>query len=695
MKKNINLVFKFFLIGLYSLQLFVLLCLLLAFNFQLSTRVAHAATISKAPNNLGLVDYWPLNEGIGLGAGDFAGSNNNGTLSGSTLPAWINGKRGGALSFNGSTARVNLGTVNITASTTVSAWIKTSSAGQVPVFSNRGNGLYFGLTGGRFFIYYNTGTPGAGHTSAASVNSNTWRHVVWTSDGSTSRLYIDGNLDSSQAQARTAQSGTAYIGYDSSNNEYFPGSVDEVRIYNTTLSASQISDLYKAGSTVLNSSRNKKLTNGLLAMWSFNAEELTASVAYDATGNSKHATLLGSPKKTIGKVAQGLSFLDSSQYASSSVYSELGTSNQPYSFAAWVKPATGETDGNVIHMSSNGSGVGWCLPPISLVSGKATANSWNGNTVTATGVSTISPNQWYHLATTWDTSGLKIYVNGVLENTASQATYSASGTGNYLWLSFTPGSCAANAGDFDGSYDEVRVYGRSLSASEIYSLYSQNETKINFPQNSKSASGLVGMWSFNGPDYDSSSTTAEVLDVSGNGNRGNNFSATLTQGKVGQALNFNGTNSRVIIPDSNSLDATNVTVSAWFRADSWADGDRNGVFIKGEAYYLTVDPNGKIHVYAYGKTSAGYHASNATLNINEWYHVALTIDDNGFKTYINGVLDNTVSTGGSVSVSGADAAIGSEHNGTGRFFNGKIDEVRVYNRALSAAEIKQLYNMGR
>ncbi len=663
--------------------------------FLLSATKVHAAVISKAPNNLGLVDYWSFNEGGGMRAGDSAGSQNHGTLSGSMLPSWVNGKKGGALYFDGSSSRVNLGSVNITASTTVSAWIKTTSAGQVPIFSNRGNGLYFGMTGGKFFVYYNTGTPSPGLSTSASVNNNTWRHVVWTSDGSTSKLYVDGVLDNTVVQARAAQSGTAYIGYDNSNNEYFPGYIDEVRVYNTTLSASDVRALYQAGQTVFNTARNNKSTNGLIALWSFNSPDISGNTVYDRSGGVRNLNLASGSSKTVGKVAQGISFSGVSQNASSSGFTELGTYGQQYSFSVWVKPARGETDGNVIHVSAGSNGLGWCIPPITLVSGKARANSYTGSLVSATSVTTITSDRWHHLVMTWDPTGLKIYVNGVLENTATQSTYSASGLPNYVWLSQSPGTCLGNAGDYDGGIDEVRVYNKALSASEVYNLYFQNETKINSSQNSRLNSGLVGLWSFNGPDYDSSSSTAEVLDASGSGNRANNISATLTQGKVGQALNFNGSSAYVSIPDSNSLDTTSVTVSAWVKANSWSDVDRKAIFIKGNAYYMTVTPAGKVAVYGYGKTSTGYHLSNATLSANEWYHIAMTIDDNGFKIYINGSLDNTITTGGTLDTSTAVASIGAEFNGVSRFFNGKIDEVRVYNRVLSATEIKQLYDMAR
>src|SRR5450830_343970 len=62
---------------------------------------ADASVIQTPPNNIGLVGYWSFNEGTSTKATDFSGHGNNGTLSGSTLPTWVAGKLGGALSFDG------------------------------------------------------------------------------------------------------------------------------------------------------------------------------------------------------------------------------------------------------------------------------------------------------------------------------------------------------------------------------------------------------------------------------------------------------------------------------------------------------------------------------------------------------------------------------------------------------------------
>lgn len=191
---------------------------------------------------------WNLDEGSGTTAYNGGTSTTSGVISGAT---WTTGpNKNSALSFT-SGQRVNLGSVTTPINVTVAAWIKTTSSSQQPVFSNRGNGLYFGVTGGKFFIYYNN-SHAPGMTSVKSVNDNKWHHVVWTSNGTTATMYVDGQLDSSASQIRNNNdAGTAYIGYDAPNNEYFTGSVSEVAVYTQKLSQEEIQHLYASGLTTI------------------------------------------------------------------------------------------------------------------------------------------------------------------------------------------------------------------------------------------------------------------------------------------------------------------------------------------------------------------------------------------------------------------------------------------------------------
>jgi prepilin-type N-terminal cleavage/methylation domain-containing protein len=177
---------------------------------------------------------WNLNTGFGNSVSNNAGNGSN-AISTITNASWVNSEPyGNALSFS-SGANVNVGTINLPQKTTVGAWILTTSISQQPIFSNRGTGLYFGTTGGRFFVYYNSAAPQS-MTSSQLINDGKWHYLVWTSDGITSKMYIDGKLDSQTTQTRAGNdSSTAYIGFDQPNNENFNGFIGSVQVYNSEI----------------------------------------------------------------------------------------------------------------------------------------------------------------------------------------------------------------------------------------------------------------------------------------------------------------------------------------------------------------------------------------------------------------------------------------------------------------------------
>src|SRR3989338_9509033 len=108
-------------LGFRILKLGFILTLLFIF---MPTHIANAGIIGKPPSNLGLVGYWSFNEGIGPYAGDSSGNRNQGTLTNG--PTWVDGKRGKALSFDGSNDYVNVASstsLNITNAITISGWI--------------------------------------------------------------------------------------------------------------------------------------------------------------------------------------------------------------------------------------------------------------------------------------------------------------------------------------------------------------------------------------------------------------------------------------------------------------------------------------------------------------------------------------------------------------------------------------------
>jgi hypothetical protein len=193
---------------------------------------------------------------------------------------------GNALSFNGSTNYVSLSMVSgipTSGSVTVEAWLNVSSS------SNYLNWFNLGTSGGGYALYIKNNTiyvnniGGTTWNTGVSITNGTWTHIAFSYDGSTEKLYKNGVMSATSSNGYSAASGGATIGYSAigSSSGYFAGSIDEVRIWNTALTDSQISA--SMNSTISSG------TSGLQAYFKF--DETTGSSAADATGNGNTGTV--------------------------------------------------------------------------------------------------------------------------------------------------------------------------------------------------------------------------------------------------------------------------------------------------------------------------------------------------------------------------------------------------------------------
>jgi glucose/arabinose dehydrogenase/PKD repeat protein len=187
---------------------------------------------------------------------------------------------------------------------------------------------------------------------------------------------------------------------------------------------------------------------------------------------------------------------------------------------------------------------------------------------------------------------------------------------------------------------------------------------------------------------DASGTTAR--DASGFGNNGTlqNGPTWTTAGKYGGALTFDGVNDRVTIPDADNLDLSTLTLEAWVKPrvrGNWdnillKEGQNNlayGMYATGDA--ATNKPNGAVgDAEVYGTSALGTGA---------WKHVALTYDGSAMRLYVGGTLVATKTGVSAPRTTDGVLSIGGDAVWADEFFDGQIDELRVYDRALTAAQV--------
>ena len=264
--------------------------------------------------------------------------------------------------------------------------------------------------------------------------------------------------------------------------------------------------------------------------------------------------------------------------------------------------------------------------------------------------------------------------------------------------------------DTFGTVDDVRIYNRALGATEVAKLSQSGAVKfttssVNLQQGSTLANGLVGHWTFDGPD-----TTDRIYDRSGQNNHGYfNGGATSSAkviGKLGQALNFDGSNDDVRVPFSSTLEPAVVSFGGWVNVrTSTANTDDRIIGSVGGATGYGVVLNDDFHgcastgISVFVAASGDFCLSYTSFALNTWYHVMATYDGvDTMRMYVNGAqvaIDTNV--GGAISYGSDPFCFGDEPTGatcSGNPFAGALDDVRVYNRALTSTEVKQLYQLG-
>ncbi len=238
---------------------------------------------------------------------------------------------------------------------------------------------------------------------------------------------------------------------------------------------------------------------------------------------------------------------------------------------------------------------------------------------------------------------------------------------------------------FSGLVDDIRIYDRALipAAEVILNCGLRCDAKA------------VAYYSFNG----------NANDSSGHNNNGTVNGAVLTHDRFGcpnRAYRFDGSGDYIRIPDHNSLTLGNEgTLAAWIYTDTFKN--YAGIIHKGtqasfsdEEYSLQFWNDTKIRLLLNGATpeliasSADFKTPSAGY-INSWHHIAVTWNSSGSKFYVDGNINNSSIKTANAIDRGGDLMIGSQLPGN-YYFDGRIDEVVMYNRALSADEIALLAN---
>lgn len=314
---------------------------------------------------------------------------------------------------------------------------------------------------------------------------------------------------------------------------------------------------------------------------------------------------------------------------------------------------------------------------------------WFGDpsgTIASLSYSSISANTWYNVVLTWNqsTSTVTGYMNGVLDvNNSSWVRWPTSFVNVGIGLGY-------NSRYFLGNIGQVSIYNRALSAAEIFQNYNASKKRY-YPEENIVTNGLVLNIDPSKPSsYAGSGNT--IYDLSGAGNTGSLINGPTFSGLNGGSIVFDG-NDNIEIASISSISG-DFTVGVWFYTTATpnvyykrlVDFDfRNGFWLGRNANTYTWGGGIKEGSLPYG--------IYLPFTNGEWHYLVSIRSGSTHILYGDGIANTTSNTVTSGDLSSAGKIlIAREYNDSTSFLDGRIAQVQIYNRALSAVEVQQNYN---
>lgn len=311
---------------------------------------------------------------------------------------------------------------------------------------------------------------------------------------------------------------------------------------------------------------------------------------------------------------------------------------------------------------------------------------------------------WHHFeAVKNTTSSIILYIDGkmIKTNAATTADSSLSGTSPPLYIGI---DSDGSSNSFQGDIDSVSIFNYARDANQIKAdafLHPQTAGSIGSTVVDTNSNGLVGHWKMDEASWNG--TAGEVLDTSGNGNNGVRVGdAATSAGKYGNGGTFDGTGDYINIGDKSTLEGMpQLTISGWVYLDSLPTenyvpfGKDSG----SGGYRIVIASDGGVSIALATTNNAWYTsgtvaASSSNITTGNWHHITGTYDGSWVKIYLDGkeLGRGSQSISGNIISDSNEIRFGFETSYNIDYLDGKLDEIRFYNRALSPAEVQALYN---
>ena len=562
------------------------------------------------------------------------------------------------LSFDGINDYVDLGdTITFVGETTMSmsVWVKADSlytgggsSDGYPAFlwkADGAGGEGFALCKDRASNTLRFFTNFSAITTTLAITTDTWYHIVATWDGTTKKIYVNDNLEASGSFSTPIADTSLDLcigrGGDGSNYsyKYWDGNITNINIYDTALSTAEITALYN----------KEEVTSG--RVYHNSGKTLT-----DESNHNSLVTLSGAVTSDDGFVFDGTN----DKVTASSTILGLGDKSGSFKIKFDTLPEYGYIMGNE-QVGLSGFDTGFELYTVgttmSMMIGKAAAGHYLtcGATVT-TGVEYIF---------TWKQESNQLFM--YKDNVLFASDLISDGTEGAGSVNFHAGVTTNGLQMFDGVLSDIALYDKALSTEEITAL--SNDEEITDSR----------VFFHNGKALNSKSTAHNGVIVNSDGE-----------------YEFDGTNDYI---DTSIIQNTPMS----FTSNVYLDNNNYAILFGSQnagtssVLYLGTGASGVMQINIRGDSGGIQQVNGSTLPESTWVQVGYVLSDTHVILYVNGTeVANVAKTwSGTMDLNGSHF-IGSRNlDGTASAFgDGKMDNITIYDKALSSTEITELYNNG-
>ncbi len=404
--------------------------------------------------------------------------------------------------------------------------------------------------------------------------------------------------------------------------------------------------------------------------------------ALDIIGENNGTLLNGATYKS-GKVGQSFSFDGSDDYfTTGGNVGDFGS--YPFTVDFWIYSNNNGNNTYLLGKSSPDSGLGWDIRLNNQSIQVVGVNGWDFN---ITSDQSATSGRWHNIALSSTNSEASLYIDGILKGTSNRQSISS--TTNPFNIGYTTNFGGTR---FSGQIDEIVIFDRALSLEEIGAIYNSSSGGICRPV-AIAPDGIVSLWKGENNPYDE---LGLHQGVEKNG-------ATYSEGKVGYSFKLDGINDYIEIPAFNMW--TDWSLMGWFKAIKASNGSIAPFFNRSSNNYdgLTFDHQLSTKKFGFNNgTGSAWQVNGGSGMFSSpnyypgslWNFLALTKSCDTVKMYVNGAFEVESTTSNFSEIyQDRQLRLGYWYYGTGESFTGGcIDEVAIFNRALTTEEIQKIYN---